>query len=404
MAVTSIPNGAKPPVKFNYISSYNVLMSLVSSNAIVAKPEQLIKYLHDGITKKQGAYGAVLFYSSTYIEFEVLEDARFWATSSAYTDSGGTSGKDINIYKYDTSSKSYVLYETSKTNTTEEWYVISNRLLEGRYKISGTSNYTLFDEFYFESLNEKKSFIFQNDGYKVFRETTKGQIAENKVPLMTSNTAPYGLAKANDYWGTGYEPYKAFNRIKTNAAANGWATTRDTPRGWLSYTFQDIIYVDKYVITPREAIYAPISWSIEIDKGDGNLEVVDTKTNFTSWSDITDTTFKLSKPFKCREFRINVIDSNSGGITIIQNLEIHSALIDTVLSNWLVLSPSLPNLNQYKEHGMILSNLDRKVLSIDPIKMDKRNDGLETGDGFVFSKIIDLKKYLDLRKINIEVR
>ncbi|MFJ5790138.1 hypothetical protein ACIP9G_08590 [Lysinibacillus sp. NPDC093197] len=406
MAITSIPIGAKPPAKFNYISSYNIITPYSGTTSHNATPEQLRTLLHDGVTIKTGAYGTTLFYgSSTYIEFQVYERCKFWATSGVYSDSGGSTGKDLNIYKYNEGTGTYVLYETAKTTSTEDWYILSNLLTIGKYRINAAVNYIQFNEFYFESISEQKSFIAQNDGYKVFNETIKSQVAENKVPLMTSNITPQGLANANAYWGTGYEPYKAFNRSKTNAAINGWATPSNTSKGWLSYTFQNIVYIEKYVITPREAVYAPISWIIEIDKGDGILEVMDTRTNVTSWSDSTDITFTLSKPFKCREFRINVFDSNGGGITIIQNMEIHSAQMNTVLSNWSAMSSSLPSLVQFKERGMLLPNLERKVQTLDPIKMDKRNDVIDTGDiGSVFSKTIDLKKYIDLRAITVEVK
>ncbi|WP_421926239.1 LamG-like jellyroll fold domain-containing protein [Lysinibacillus capsici] len=70
-------------------------------------------------------------------------------------------------------------------------------------------------------------------------------------------------------------------------------------------------------------------------------------------------------------------------------------------------SNSLPNSTKFSEEGMdsLSPLLDRELTKLDPVSMVNENDILDDGDtGKVFTKTIDLKKYLDIRSIRTEVR
>lgn len=64
-----------------------------------------------------------------------------------------------------------------------------------------------------------------------------------KVPTMTSNTTPSGVASAHTTWGAGYEAYKAFdNNINTQY----YPTTSDTTSGaYLRYEFTEAVNIVK---------------------------------------------------------------------------------------------------------------------------------------------------------------
>ncbi len=55
-----------------------------------------------------------------------------------------------------------------------------------------------------------------------------------KVPTMTSNTTPSGVASASSYYSAGYEPYRAFNG---NDNSYGWASSTGGSSEWLQYQF-----------------------------------------------------------------------------------------------------------------------------------------------------------------------
>ena len=49
--------------------------------------------------------------------------------------------------------------------------------------------------------------------------------------------------------------------------------------------------------------------------------------------------------------------------------------------------------------------LDRRVEKLDPIALTQRDDILDIGEyGKIFSETIDLKKYIDIRSIRVEVK
>lgn len=73
----------------------------------------------------------------------------------------------------------------------------------------------------------------------------------------------------------------------------------------------------------------------------------------------------------------------------------------------LTVSNSLPNSTKFSEEGMdsLSPLLDRELTKLEPVSMVNESNILGDGDtGKVFTKIIDLKKYFDIRSIRTEVR
>lgn len=73
----------------------------------------------------------------------------------------------------------------------------------------------------------------------------------------------------------------------------------------------------------------------------------------------------------------------------------------------LTVSNSLPNSTKFSEEGMdsLSPLLDRELTKLEPVSMVNESNILGDGNtGKVFTKTIDLKKYLDIRSIRTEVR
>ena len=116
-----------------------------SSYSVVTN--EVKQYLFDGIKTKQGAYGAYLMsrQENSYMTFDV-EDGNMYITfcSNSYSDSGGSSGQDVNFYKLN-SNNEYELY-TSFTQQNDNHEYSKTYFGEGSYKVTFSSNYVEFDE------------------------------------------------------------------------------------------------------------------------------------------------------------------------------------------------------------------------------------------------------------------
>lgn len=127
--------------------------------------------LFDGIAMKQGRYNAVFFREEdygTYIEFSITDLCNIWATSGSYSDSGGSAGKQMKLYKWN--DQKYEQIGVYNTTETSEWYLLFPNLESGKYKMTAVSRYVTFNEWYIEKLN--KSLIQLNNGeYRTYRET-----------------------------------------------------------------------------------------------------------------------------------------------------------------------------------------------------------------------------------------
>ncbi|MFJ6207305.1 hypothetical protein [Lysinibacillus sp. NPDC092081] len=88
-------------------------------------------------------------------------------------------------------------------------------------------------------------------------------------------------------------------------------------------------------------------------------------------------------------------------------MELFEVLSNPKPSSWETVSSTLPKPTRFLEQGMdsISTLLNRKVTTLEPVAMANKSEILGVNEiGKVFSKTINLKKYLDIRSIRIEVR
>lgn len=66
-----------------------------------------------------------------------------------------------------------------------------------------------------------------------------GRSLNVSVPVMTSNTAPFGEASASGVYSSSpnYQPYKAFDGVSKSAYGIGWAGVQGVESGWIGYHF-----------------------------------------------------------------------------------------------------------------------------------------------------------------------
>lgn len=405
MATTNILKNVKRMAKFNFISSNYV--SSVSTHANTPTPiNKLMEVLHDGITSKQGTYGAVILAGGTtaYIEFKVEEDCRFWATSGVYSDSGGASGAELNIYKYNNELQTYQLFKTVPTTATEDWYVVCDLLTRGTYKIQAKGNYVQFNEFYFESIVENKTFILHDSEYKKYNayipSVPPSASTNTSIPAMTSNITPYGEAFSKNH------PESAYKLFDGNTSTNFPVDYRQTD-GIIGYNFKKKVKIVKYGIICAK-YYGLNTWDFEGSNDGVNWTKLNSQTG-QSWNEGGEKIYEISSPDYYEMYRINFTKVTNNERTNFSELKMYEYIdgAPSIPAYWSTISNTIPNSTQFLDKGMdnLSPLLDRKVTNLEPLPMSNKSELLQTGEvGKVFSKTLDLKKYFDIRSIRTEVK
>lgn len=410
MAITSVPIDVRPPAEFEYLASGVLLTSKTGTTQVSASPSELKELLNDGVTTKQGTYGTILMYaSSSFIDFYVRNETKLWATGGYYSDSGGTTGRNVNILKFDENTKSYVQYSTATTLSTGEWYVLCDKLTEGKYRIQAVSNYVVFDEFYFEGLTINKSFIQHEGLYKKWIPHSPASTKGNAIPLMTSDTSPSGQAFSDSLYDASYPSYYAFDGDITKS----WTSATTAFPHHIGYKFLEKKNIIKYEVQIRsldgnDLTCAPNSWSFEGSDNGVDWRVLGQVTGQTWTSKGETKTFEVSNTNEYLMYRLNIISHNgySSPAVSVGNLRMFESDKPSSPAHWKTVSVSLPTSNQFLSDGMSISpTLDRVVTELEPVNMTPRSDILGVNDvGKVFSTPIDLKKYFDIRRIKVEVK
>lgn len=146
----------------------------------------------------------------------------------------------------------------------------------------------------------------------------------NAIPVMTSNTAPSGVASASTIYGVGYEAYKAFNNSKTGIS-DGWRTASNTKLGWIQYTFDTPKKIAKYTVTPitETTTNAPKDWTFQGSNDGVTWDVLDTQTAQVSWTASEKREFLINENLvkEYSMYKINVINNNGGTTLTINEIE-----------------------------------------------------------------------------------
>lgn len=107
--------------------------------------------------------------------------------------------------------------------------------------------------------------------------------ATSIVPVMTSNTAPSGVASASAVDSDYFAAWKAFD-----GSGVGWLMPYNVSSGWLEYVLPDgqTRHLVSYTIKPRvndAEISAPRDWSIQGSNDGTTWDVLDTRAGESRW-------------------------------------------------------------------------------------------------------------------------
>ena len=136
----------------------------------------------------------------------------------------------------------------------------------------------------------------------------------NQVPVMTSNSAPSGVAAASTEVNSSNQAFGAFDRIYNSSATNTrWIASATT--GWLRYDFGagNSKVIKMYAIGAGNGITTqlPKDWTFQGSNDGSSWTTLDTKATQPAWSEDEYRYYNTSNTTAYRYYRIN-ITANQG--------------------------------------------------------------------------------------------
>lgn len=247
-----------------------------------------------------------------------------------------------------------------------------------------------------------KTFILSGDEYKKYDKGSPAVDGDvNVIPIMTSDIAPSGVASASSQYDSTLSAFKAFDGALSNS---GWVASDGAMTGWLAYEFRASKKINSYSIVGRGIVItsAPKSWTFEgTDDNGENWIVLDNQVNQVDWIENMPNKYSFINDRYFKKYRINVTANNGFRYVSIEELEMFELMSSATPSSWKTVSPTLPTLPQFQEEGMDdLSVFDRKVQPV--LESPQEMTSSVLGEGKVFKGTVDLKKYFDLRKLEVK--
>ncbi len=170
------------------------------------------------------------------------------------------------------------------------------------------------------------------DGYSDSSEsafTISQPTAVDQVPIMTSNTAPYGAASASSIFGGSYDAWKAFDGDDVSGSASRWISGYfggGINSQWLSYRFRTPQYITHYYLLPELGTLsdrAPRDWQLQ--GWDGSAWVaVDSRANIddvVEWRN-AGLYFEVAAPAAFYQYRLYVTGTNGSDVVSIRRLKL----------------------------------------------------------------------------------
>lgn len=154
-----------------------------------------VESLIDGDLAAKTRYGVLVSTNTkSHFKFTINSLARIYAYGTSYSDSAGSTGQIVALYKDDVKVGEYQTY-------TDEWYVLFDSLEAGTYQlkiVDKLKNYVNFTEWYVEDLEDRVFAVKQGNKYyslnkncydpqtKMFNEVTVEELIANKNMLVSA--------------------------------------------------------------------------------------------------------------------------------------------------------------------------------------------------------------------------
>ena len=151
--------------------------------------------------------------------------------------------------------------------------------------------------------------IFAKPGVKAaFLASTA--LTKASVPLMTSNTAPSGVASASSEYGPEYQAWRAFDQTVNHWAADGVANS------WVQYKFDNPVFIHSVFVQTHETPYAAKNCHIEYSDDGVSFSVAKS----IELAPDSQTNISINKSGFYKYWRLYVIDTTGGSTLTLRKL------------------------------------------------------------------------------------
>jgi len=140
----------------------------------------------------------------------------------------------------------------------------------------------------------------------------------SSIPLMTSNSAPAGVASASsELAGGGYEAYCAMNPAGGNA--RGWLNNGGGSPSWIGYQFPSPVVIRTYSLRPWWFNVfpgrTPKTWKFQGSNDNLTWADLDSQTNYSFANSTNVITFTIASPGSYQYYRLYVTANNGDAYT-----------------------------------------------------------------------------------------
>ncbi|MFU8645903.1 hypothetical protein ACNA06_01125 [Lysinibacillus sp. RSDA_15] len=144
------------------------------------------------------------------------------------------------------------------------------------------------------------------------------------IPIMTSNTAPFGVVSASSEFSTSYQAWIVFGQTAKNAY---WSSKYKESPSWLSYEFPQAKRIIRYSILMESSVaYAPLNWTFEgYDEASGAWIVLDTRTEVSFVINVKQL-YDFNNENFYKKYRINISKGSNTEYTYISKMEMFEPL------------------------------------------------------------------------------
>lgn len=151
-----------------------------------------------------------------------------------------------------------------------------------------------------------KTFTSTRQACATCPDGTTNAPSSNLIPIMTSNTAPSGVASASSNSATAFQAFDGVTAFVNTDTTSGWRSTTGAIPGWLQYKFSAAQLADHYSITCWKGNYsAPRDFKLQGSQNGTAWTDLDTKSGL-NWFDGETKSFQFENTTAYLYYRLSV--------------------------------------------------------------------------------------------------
>ena len=148
---------------------------------------------------------------------------------------------------------------------------------------------------------------YSSDALAQAAYVTNGDYSTDKIPTMTSNTAPSGVASASSF-NAGNDAWEAMRDLNVDPDDTWQSNTGQNFPHWLKYQFTSGKIIRRYTITSRNysgARACPEDWTLQGSNNDSDWTTLDTQTG-QSFTQAEKKTYSFSNLTAYVYYKLNI--------------------------------------------------------------------------------------------------